>query len=77
MFPVSVPRTFKIAEGASVMELLFTKVTGDIFTLCNSIGNCNACIVNVRKCSSSRSFEKSQALQACMSTVCNASTKNS
>ena len=49
MFSASVPRTFEIAGKASVVELLLSKVTGEISAFCNSFKNSNRCIGTFRK----------------------------
>ena len=49
MFRVIVPRIFKIAGKASVVESLFSKVTGEISTFYNSFENSVACILACSK----------------------------
>ena len=36
MFPLSVPRTFKIVATAFLVESFFSKITGEISAFCNS-----------------------------------------
>ena len=49
MFPMSVPITFKIAATASLVESLFSKVTGEISAFCNSVENSIICIGIIEK----------------------------
>ena len=44
MFLVSVPRIFEIVGLASVMDTLFSKVTGEIPAFSNIAQICNSCI---------------------------------
>ena len=75
-FPLFVPRIFKIAGRASVVESLFSKVT-EASAFCNSVEKSTRAWY-VPKSSSSRNFEKSPFNRSCRLTdytVCNA-TKN-
>ena len=66
MLPMSVPRIFKVVGRASLMDTLFSTVTGEISAFFNIAKMSNSCFSIFRKLALLENSEKSPFNRSCM-----------